>query len=433
MPKKYINCVEVTIKGQKMWRARLTFPFDHDLGYKPSPKDFYGKTAAEADAKRKNHKPEKNGIDKRISFVDYIRKEFIPKQEQLARAGEYSWQHYANRKWRLEKWLLDTEDEAIKKLAIRRVRLGSLTPEQVRDFFHTLLISKVAGENRRKLKDDFRVALKDARKRIAEPWREYFEDVEVPTNKRAFSQRQIFDWRLVCQNIIDETKPLRDRTLVAFAMTTLRRPSEIFALRWSDVDWQQQRITIRKAVVVTEKGMGVVDKTKNGVITDIALEPGVLRMLARLKQEVLPICSKCGEGQSAIQHRPPFDKSQRKRKEQHHRFEAKVPSEDDFIFTTERGKPLNKENFKRPWRAIKKNLGLPDGPGFYSLKHMANQALQERNVPVAAIATRMGHKNDEMARSTYRPVGTTEEQMLVGEFSKMLALAGPQEILASKT
>lgn len=433
MPKKYKNVIEVKVRGKKMYRARLIFPFDQELGYRPAPKNFYGKTAAEADYRRSQYVPEKISIDKRTSFVDYIRKEFLFKQEQLARAGEYSWQHYTDRKWRLEKWLLEPQDEAIKKMALRKVRLGGLRPDHIKDFFHTLLILKVAGENRRKLKDDLRVALQDVKKRIPEPWQTYFEDLKklIPATQRTFAQRQTFDPRQVALAILDESKPLRDRALVGFAAAAMRRPSEVFALKWKDIDWERGQVPIEKRTVKTKDGMAVREGTKNKEVSVIGIGGGILNLLARLKQEPLPFCAECGEGPSAIQHRPPFDKSRRKRKEQHHRFAGKIPGEDDFVFTTERGRPLNKDNFK--WQTVKKNLGLPDGPGFYSLKHMMNSELDARQISDAARADRMGHKNDQMARIVYRKVSDVERQRVVTEIDEILALAGPQEISPQQT
>ena len=51
---------------------------------------------------------------------------------------------------------------------------------------------------------------------------------------------------------------------------------------------------------------------------------------------------------------------------------------------------------------IRKQLGLPEGPTFYSLKHLGNSYLQSRGATAAAAAYRMGHADDRMARSTYR-------------------------------
>lgn len=410
---RYVNCVEVMRGEKKIWRARLVFPFDDDLGYRPAAKDFYGKTAAEADAKRKAYKPLKKGIDAQTSFVEYL-SAFIARQEELSIAGQYSWAHFLGRKSRLERFIISPEDEKLDSLAVRRVSLAALTPDHIKDLFHALTITGVKNEPRRKIKDDIRLALKECRKRIAHPWRDYFEDVSTPRVSKSFSQREIYDWRMVCQAILDETKPIRDRALVAFAIHTMRRPSEMFALTWKDINWESAEVIINKAVVQTHAGIGVKNSTKNGKETAVHLSQTILGLLHRLQTTPLPVCETCSYVEDAPQHRS-------------HEFRAKMPSENDFIFLTDFGKPLTKETFRGTWRGIKKTLGLPDGPAFYSLKHTGNSAAQEMGVSVAALADRMGHKSDEMARLTYRVVLDSEKQKAVNAFDNMLALARPEE------
>lgn len=425
MARKFINCVEVMRGGKKVWRARLFFPFDKELGYKPAPKDFYAKTAAEADALRRAYVPEKKTLDKSATFLQYIEKEFLSKQEELARAGHYTWSHFEGRKDRLTRFLISPQEKKIESLPIRRVVLGSIRPDHIQGFFHALTVAKVGNEYRRKLKDDLSIALQECKKRIPEPWRNYFEDVKAPASVRRFSQRELFDWRVVCQSILDDSKPLRERALVAIAMHTLRRPSELFALKWKDIDWKRRQIVIRKAMRKTADGYQVQDRTKNGVETMIELAPIYLDLLKQLKSQPGLSCEKCGYGETANHHRVPRFKH--KIAEGVHHFSPVMAGDNDYIFTTTMGLPLNKENFKGVWKSIKKNLELPDGPTFYSFKHMANTAAQERGVSVGALADRMGHTTDIMARLTYRNITDEERHKATSVFEDMLALARPKQ------
>lgn len=56
---KYPNVVPIKRGGKIIcYRARLVFPFDSELGYKPKPIHFFGATEREAHAKRAAYKPE---------------------------------------------------------------------------------------------------------------------------------------------------------------------------------------------------------------------------------------------------------------------------------------------------------------------------------------------------------------------------------------
>lgn len=410
MARRYLNCIKVTRNGKTMYRARLPFPFDDDLGYKPSPKDFYGKTAAEADAKRSKWKPEKPTLDKETSFARFVRDHFLPQQKELAEANRLSWGYYQNRKRRLERFFLEPEDARLGNVRLRMVKMASLMPEHMEEYFHKVAVCKINAEYHHKLKDDMRAALRMGKHKVPlKVIAEYFEDVSVPSLPKRIAKRQLFDPAQIARTILDESKPLRERALLMFAAHALRRPSEIFALKWTDIDWPKFTVMINKAVRVAEVGFEVTDGTKNKVESEIILHPYLIDLLQRMKQQPLSACETCGYTETA--------------KHKDHQYIPKTPTDDDHIFVSSMGKMLNKDNFKRHyWPAMKKSLDLPNGPTFYSLKHLGNSFGQANGITPQAMANRMGHKSDEMARLVYREIMDTEKIQAVQVFDKFLAL-----------
>jgi integrase len=396
MPKRYINISEVTKDGKRYYRARLYFPFDESLGFKPEPKDFWGRTKEEADRKRTGYKPEKKTLDKKTSFIDYVESVFLPEQEIKADRGEMSWRYYENRRNRLKRFLIDPTIKGLADCLIRKVRLGALDPIHIDEFFKAVKAARIRQEDEFRLKVDLRAILKSARLRIPHKIYEYFDGLDVATLPKRIRPIKTFSVEMIYDAVTDEAKPIEYRCLAAFLFTMQCRPQEMFALEWDDLDLQGGLVTFYKKVVKTKLGWQVVDGTKTddkGVRT-VALPKFLVELLKQHKKERAMGLS------GSIKEVPPF------------------------VFLTNYNAMLHKERWKDFWNGSKKSqwpgvraiLGLPKGPTFYSLKHLGNSfALQITN-NTHAQSQKMGHTSDRMARQDYRVLMSAEKQQSADVF-----------------
>ena len=376
---KFKNVVQVVRRGHTLYRARLSFPFDPELGCKPTPKDFYAATEREADRKRSDYKPEQSLTDK-AAFTTFLLDEFLPYQESRYRNGELSWTRCADRKSRIHRFILAPAPVLLHlaKARIRKVALGKLTPAIMEEFFRALEGDSVGAITRDKLRNDLRLALRLAKRRIPSRIDDYFEDVRVTKPPR--QPRSLFGIDQVLTAINNQAKPLFARALVSFELTVQCRPSEMFALRWSDVDLEAGTVRFGKAMRRTAAGYEVTNGTKTG-------ERGV---------RMVPLGSTLTQTLRSLQLAATSQEN----------------DEDGYIFTWQgkRGpaKPLNKDRLRYAWAEVRNALELPEGPDFYSLKHLGNSFALRSGVDIAAQAKKMGHTTTRMASNDYREVFGSE-------------------------
>jgi integrase len=134
--------------------------------------------------------------------------------------------------------------------------------------------------------------------------------------------------------------PLMDRCLVAFQFFMMCRPSEMWALTWEDVDLKSGRVLLNKAMRAVSGGFAVSSGSKIGPRGDRSAEMGetLTGLLRALRKAAM-----ASSGQS------------------------------NHVFTTLTGMPITGWRWnKNVWPRVRKNLELPDGPTFYSLKALGN-------------------------------------------------------------
>ena len=154
----------------------------------------------------------------------------------------------------------------------------------------------------------------------------------------------------------------------ALALTTGLRPSELLALRWSDVNWQEQTITVERTL---EKGSGwQFGATKRPASRrQVKLQSWVVAMLDDLL--------------SARTFHPSIDAPGRQQ-----------------IFSTGNGRPLNSDYLGRQLREILAEAGLPR-IRLYDLRHTAASLALAAGVAPKIISEQLGHANTAFTLDTY--------------------------------
>jgi hypothetical protein len=151
----YVNMMKIKRHGATYYRARLYLPFDSDLGIKPRPIDFIGKTEKEAHDKRVAYKPDEAKLDKKTAFLDLVRDTHIPTVRQRIEADRitFGYGHYAISL--LNRYLISPNKSTHPNLfraRIRRAKLGSLNPGTFKEYFAACVSDKVPAEATHRIK-----------------------------------------------------------------------------------------------------------------------------------------------------------------------------------------------------------------------------------------------------------------------------------------
>ena len=159
--------------------------------------------------------------------------------------------------------------------------------------------------------------------------------------------------------------------LIFTAVATSMRTSELFGLRWSDVDFQRGYLRVRQQVVKTNEGLTFGDLKTATAKRRIDLPANLLRVLA-----------------------------------QHRKTQGSNPL--DLVFTSPNGGFMQKDNFaKRTWAPLLTKAKLPHVT-FYSLRHSGNSLLISSGHSIKLAQIRMGHKDPKITLQTYAFLGEDE-------------------------
>lgn len=168
--------------------------------------------------------------------------------------------------------------------------------------------------------------------------------------------------------------------LVHLMAYTGLRQGEAIALKWSDIDFEDKKITVNKtAVRIKEKQSLQTPKTKNSKRV-ISIDPNTLSILKNWKRDQIKIYFKNGK-----------------------HFEG----DDNFIFTNQRGDWVHIHNFIPYFKRFVTDHGLkPITP--HGLRHTHASLLFSAGVEPKNISDRLGHSTVQITLDLYTHI--TEEQ-----------------------
>jgi integrase len=149
------------------------------------------------------------------------------------------------------------------------------------------------------------------------------------------------------------------------AALTGARQGELLLLRWRDVDWQEDRLTVKGTK--TEGSVRAVD------LGDLAI--ALLhqhRLVEREKRLLLGPGVDCG-------------------------------SDDATIFTNSVGKPMDAGGLKRTWKRILRQADVGH-VRFHDLRHTSATYLLQAGVPVQVVSQRLGHTRTSTTTDVYAHV-----------------------------
>jgi integrase len=282
-------------------------------------------------------------------------------------------------------WLL--RRYVVPKLGARR--LADVQALDVQTLYNDLLNTGISAKTIRNLHQVFSSALTQAVK-----WKMLVHNpctlVDLPRRERkemqSLSAAEVTRFLEVARG---------DKWFVAFlvAIETGARPEEYLGLRWSDIDFEKQIVTVRRALV-WRKGGGF-----------IFTEPKTAR-----SRRSIPLSAFAVDG---------LRKHKRKQAEERLMLGEHYANH-DLVFAAEGGTPLLWRNLtRRHFKPLLRKASLPD-VRLYDLRHTTASLLLAAGENPKVVSERLGHASITLTLDTYSHVLPTMQQAATGKLERMM-------------
>jgi integrase len=165
----------------------------------------------------------------------------------------------------------------------------------------------------------------------------------------------------------------------SLAIDTGARPSELLALQWSDIDFEQHKVTIQRSLDYQDYGCEIrfIETKTSRSRRSIHISPSNSRLLREYKRRQAEQRLKAGDKWQ------PFN----------------------LVFSTSEGLPLQRRNIlRRHLRPILKTAELPEIINLYSLRHTCATLLLIGGVNPKVVSERLGHASIVLTLDTYSHV-----------------------------
>ncbi|MCY7961336.1 site-specific integrase [Bacillus spizizenii] len=173
---------------------------------------------------------------------------------------------------------------------------------------------------------------------------------------------------------LEAAKSDRLFTLFRLALMTGMRRGELLGLRWKDIRFDLNTVTIQQTLSNDGKKILKGTKSRAGRRT-INLDKTTIEALQILKERVEEEKSRIGEDY------PDYD----------------------LVFCTKYGTPLSPPNVRRTFKQISEKANLPS-IRFHDLRHTHATLLLEKRIPVKVISERLGHSSINVTLNVYAHV-----------------------------
>jgi integrase len=279
------------------------------------------------------------------------------------------------------------------KPEIGSVRLAKLTPSHVQ----ALLTKKLAEGKSPRTVLHIHSALRRALRRAVDLGLISRNVATVGIDKpRAEKGESAYLDALEIQRLLAGARTAGDRlvNLYALAVAEGMRQGEALGLKWSDVNWDTNQLSISRDLErnggVYELGETKSAKHRTMTLSKVSREA----LLAQLDQQA---AEKEAAG-SLWRARPPFD---------------------DLIFTTAAGDPLNGTQVTHQLQNRLEALGLRK-VRFHDLRHSCASLLLARGVPMKVVSEKLGHSTIRLTMDTYSRVSRALDQDAADEIDRAL-------------
>ena len=253
-------------------------------------------------------------------------------------------------------------DNSIKPI-IGRIRLDKITPVNVQAMYGKLEDEGRSARYRQLTHAVLRRALNVAMKQGL-VIRNVCQAVDPPRVEKRKIETLAPDQ---VQKLLDETEGTPSHALFVLAITCGLRQGELFALHWSDVDFDRGTLSVSKTLLEADKAPHIGPPKSKSAIRVLILPPIAVEAL-----------------------------------EDHQKMQADAGLDDnELIFTSEKGMFIRKSNFQRKvFKPLLRACELPD-IRFHDLRHTSATLLLQQGVHPKVVQGRLGHSQISLTMDTY--------------------------------
>ncbi len=208
--------------------------------------------------------------------------------------------------------------------------------------------------------------------------------------------RQALQWRLLLENPVNGVKipqhirsEMRSLTVeqaqaflsaalatslgpvLAVALTTGMRPSEYLALKWQDIDWTRQTVSVVRSIQRVNGEWCFSDTKRSRSRRPIKLQSWIVALLRDLQRK------------ASVQDL--------------------YPDANDLVFRTQSGQPINADCLAKQFRSILDLAGVPR-MRLYDLRHSAATIALAAGVSPKVVSEQLGHASTAFTLDTYAHV-----------------------------
>jgi integrase len=208
--------------------------------------------------------------------------------------------------------------------------------------------------------------------------------------------RQALRWRLLLENPVDGVKIPRQLTgemrsltveqaqafltaalatrhgpVLAVALTTGMRPSEYLALKWQDLDWTRQTVSVVRSLRRFDGRWCFSDTKRSRSRRPIKLQSWIVALLRDLQTKAI--------------------------------VQDLYPEAHDLVFRTQLGQPISADYLAKQFRSILDAAGVPR-MRLYDLRHSAATIALAAGVSPKVVSEQLGHASTAFTLDTYAHV-----------------------------
>ena len=199
--------------------------------------------------------------------------------------------------------------------------------------------------------------------------------LDNPADGLKIPQQQRNEMRSLTVNqartLLNAVEGTRHGPVIAVALTTGMRPSEYLGLKWQDIDWARQTISVVRSIQRLNGKWCFSDTKRSRSRRPIKLQSWIIALLRDLQTKA-----------SA---------------------QDLYPEAHDLIFRTPSGQPINADYLAKHFRSILDIAGLPR-LRLYDLRHSAATIALAAGVSPKVVSEQLGHASTAFTLDTYTHV-----------------------------
>ena len=187
------------------------------------------------------------------------------------------------------------------------------------------------------------------------------------------------------------------KMLIVMALGTGLRQGELLALKWSDIDFANNTVSVSKSI----KLVYIVDKDGNR-------KSSILEQTPKTKSSIrtIPVPSNI------------IDELKLYKKEQEKKSESELYKDNDIIFADDTGNYLDSRYLSKRYTKLLKEAEI-DYKKFHSLRHTYATRLFEAGIPIKTVQVLMGHSDIKTTMNIYTHVMPEEKTKAVEKLNSL--------------